>query len=302
MNSKSPQKSAVRLAFGFAIAALLVVGALAYRSMIVSNENVRWVRHTHEVLENLQDLHFAMENIAGSVRGFVLTGKESYLEHYRADILSVEQHATAVLNLTVDNPEQQRKILALEKLADERIKRAETNISLRRTQGLDSTADAIRDGSGLQATADFQEIVNQIQNEEQQLLLARNAVADWSVSETKVILVVGIFAGLLITIAAGWNVLLDNTRRGAAERALRDSEDKYRGLAQGVQDYAILMLGPRGEVRSWNRGAENMSGYTFEDVHGHHFSCFFPAEDIELGKPEEILRMAATNGLHEVQR
>jgi CHASE3 domain sensor protein len=129
------QNQIAQLAFGSAIAVLLAVGTLAYRSMIVSNENVRWVQHTHEVLENLQDLHFAMENIAGSVRGFILTGKESYLEHYRADILSVEKYATAVRNLTVDNPEQQRNILALEGLADERIKRAETNISLRRTWG-----------------------------------------------------------------------------------------------------------------------------------------------------------------------
>jgi diguanylate cyclase (GGDEF)-like protein/PAS domain S-box-containing protein len=295
------QTRIVQLAFGSAIAVLLVVGALAYRSVVVSNENVRWVQHSHEVLENLQDLRLAMENIAESVRGFVLTGRESYLENYRANILGVQQRATAVRNLTLDNPEQQRNILILERLAAERVERAEMNISLRRAQGLDSAADAIRNGSGQQATATFQEIVSRMQDEERRLLIYRNVVADRSVTETKVILVLGIVVGLLITVAAGWNVQHDNARRGTAERALRDSEDKYRGLAQGVQDYAILMLGPRGEVRSWNRGAEKMSGYTFEDVYGHHFSCFFPAEDIKLGKPEEILQMAATNGLHEVQ-
>jgi hypothetical protein len=89
-----------------------------------------------------------------------------------------------------------------------------------------------------------------MQDEERRLLIYRNVVADRSVSLTKVILVIGIFAGLLITVVAGWNVQRDNARRSSAERALRDSEDKYRGLAQGVQDYAILMLGPRGEVRS----------------------------------------------------
>ena len=36
--------------------------------------------HTHEVIENLQDLLLAMEGIESSSSGFALTGKESYLE------------------------------------------------------------------------------------------------------------------------------------------------------------------------------------------------------------------------------
>jgi CHASE3 domain sensor protein len=74
-----------------------------------------------------------MEDNAESVRGFVLTGQLPYLERYRANMLSVGQHATAVRNLTVDNPDQQRNISVLERLAAERLKWAETNISLRQT-------------------------------------------------------------------------------------------------------------------------------------------------------------------------
>ena len=60
------------------------------------------------VLENLQNLLFAMGSIESSYRGFVLTGKESYIESYRARISSAEQDETTVRNLTVDNPGQQR--------------------------------------------------------------------------------------------------------------------------------------------------------------------------------------------------
>jgi len=301
MKSNSPQNRIVQLAFGAAIAVLLVVGALSYRNMVAANENVRWVQHTHSVLENVQDLHSAMENIAGSVRGFVLTGQDSYLEQYRANVLSVRQHTARVRDLTTDNPEQQRNISVLEGLAAERLKWAETNIGLRRTQGLDAAANAIRDGSGLAAAAAFQATVGRMQAEEQQLLTRRDMAMRRSVSRTKTILVVSIFLGLLITAAAGWNVQRDNVRRGIAEAALRDSEDKYRGLVQGVQDYAIVMLGPRGDIQSWNPGAEKMSGYTFEEVSGQNVSCLFPAEDIERGRPEEALRMAAANGMLEEQ-
>ena len=67
----------VQLAFGSAVAILLVVGGLSYRSIVITRENNCWVQHTHEVLENLEELQFAMETVASSVRGYVLTGKEN---------------------------------------------------------------------------------------------------------------------------------------------------------------------------------------------------------------------------------
>src|SRR3984957_15652608 len=86
-----------------------------------------------------------------------------------------------------------------------------------------------------------------------------------------------------------------------AEDALRDCEEKYRMLLDEVQDYAIFMLDPQGLVVSWNAGAERIKGYRGEQIIGHNFSCFFPPEDIERGRPEEVLRMATANGRHEYQ-
>ena len=103
----------------------------------------------------------------------------------------------------------------------------------------------------------------------------------------------------LITVIAGWNVERDSFKRGLAEKAHRESEDKYRRLVQGVQDYAILMLGPLGEIRSWNPGAERMTRCKFEEVVGQNFSRFFPPEDLKRGRPSEILRLAAEAGIYE---
>src|SRR6202790_2768203 len=86
-----------------------------------------------------------------------------------------------------------------------------------------------------------------------------------------------------------------------AEEALRECEEKYRMLLDEVQDYAIFMLDPQGMIVSWNAGAERIKGYRGEQIIGHDFSCFFPPEDIKQGRPEEVLRMAATSGRHEYQ-
>ncbi|MEO8549560.1 MAG: PAS domain S-box protein [Kofleriaceae bacterium] len=85
-------------------------------------------------------------------------------------------------------------------------------------------------------------------------------------------------------------------RTGEAPHA---SEETYRWLVESVEDHAIYMLDPNGLVCSWNRGARRIKGYTAGEIIGRHFSCFFPAEDLGSGRPDEILRLAAANGRYE---
>jgi CHASE3 domain sensor protein len=130
------RKRTTQLAFGFAIAVLLVVGSLAYRSVAASNESNTWAQHTQEVLENLEGIRSAMGTIVESVRGFVLTGDDIYLQSYHTEISNLAKRETSVRTLTVDNAEQQRSFSILEGLGAERIRRSEMLISLRREKGL----------------------------------------------------------------------------------------------------------------------------------------------------------------------
>src|SRR3984957_12009390 len=88
------------------------------------------------------------------------------------------------------------------------------------------------------------------------------------------ILIAGFLLGLMIAAAAGWGALRNHARCQLAEQALQESERKYQMVVAGAKDYAILMLGPLGEIRSWNPGAERMVGCTIEEVAGLNFSRF----------------------------
>ena len=90
-------------------------------------------------------------------------------------------------------------------------------------------------------------------------------------------------------------------RRRLVDEALRESEERYRMLLDGVQDTAIFMIDPLGRVISWNAGAERAKGYSAGEIIGQNFACFFPPEDVERGRPEEILQVTAESGRHEEQ-
>ena len=90
-------------------------------------------------------------------------------------------------------------------------------------------------------------------------------------------------------------------RTKALEHALklRQSEERFRLLVEAVQDYAIFMLDTEGHIVSWNNGAQRIKGYQGAEIIGKHFSCFYPPADLQSGKPQWELEVAAKDGRFE---
>ena len=87
--------------------------------------------------------------------------------------------------------------------------------------------------------------------------------------------------------------------REFAVEQLKLSEERFRLLVAGVKDYAIYMLDPTGIITTWNAGAERIKGYRAEEIVGKNFSCFYPPEDMQSGKPTRCLMRAASEGKFE---
>jgi hypothetical protein len=86
-----------------------------------------------------------------------------------------------------------------------------------------------------------------------------------------------------------------------SNESLRSSEDRYRLLIEGVNDYAIFMLDPTGTVQTWNSGAERLKGFSAREIVGKSFSSFFTPEDVAAGVPARELARASAEGKVEVE-
>lgn len=84
-------------------------------------------------------------------------------------------------------------------------------------------------------------------------------------------------------------------RKSAPDR----QETIFRLLVSGVKDYAIFMLDPKGNVMTWNEGAQRLKGYKANEIIGKHFSAFYPEDLKSIKHPENELEIAKKEGSYE---
>ncbi len=94
---------------------------------------------------------------------------------------------------------------------------------------------------------------------------------------------------------------LHRAHRRVAQSAQEISaiNERFHMLVDSVSDYGILMLDTKGNITSWNKGAQQVTGYTAEEAIGQPFSLFYPPEEIARGKPAMEIRMANKTGRFE---
>jgi len=83
---------------------------------------------------------------------------------------------------------------------------------------------------------------------------------------------------------------------GATASVLYQTAEQFHILVDSVEEYAIYLLDPNGNVVTWNTGAEKIKGYTAGEIIGKNFACFYTAQDVAAGKPQRNLREAGRRG------
>lgn len=292
-----------KLGLGFAISLLVLatIGWLSCRTTSNLIDTEKWVAHAHEVIGTLQAGHSLLADAETAQRGYLLTGDDRFLTDFQKAQSQIIAWIQEVQKLTSDNAEQQRHLEELNSLIRRRLALLNNRITLRQKHGLQAATTAVASREGKKLAGLVWQKISEMQQTENHLLSHRRENAQAKARINTLIILGGTILACLISITGLVVIRRDLKLHAAAEKSLRQSEERARRMIESVKDYAIMMLDPAGRVASWNLGAQRIKGYEAQEIIGRHFSRFYPEEAVREGLPEKALAAASATGRFEVE-
>jgi methyl-accepting chemotaxis protein len=237
-----------RLVAGFGVAALtlLLIASISYHNANVLIDTERWVAHTHQVRIELADLLSQLKDAETGQRGFLLTNEESYLEPYKTALAAIRGTVADVKKLTLDNPNQQRRLAAITSLIDSKLAELKQTIDLRRGQGFDAALKVVLTNEGKTYMDQMRGVVGEADQEEQSLLQQRSEEARAGADMTMSVILWGGLAGAIVVSAIGWFISKSlSDQIGTAVGQVRSSSSELQAAANqqatGAKEQAAAM-------------------------------------------------------------
>jgi signal transduction histidine kinase/CHASE3 domain sensor protein/CheY-like chemotaxis protein len=211
------------IAFLMGLALLISLSVISYRSLNDLTQTAEQVTHTHLVMSQLEEVLSDFKDVVSGYRGYVLTGKDSFLGVYQEGRRNVDFEFQELRNLTADNSRQKLKLDEIERLKQQILSLSEEIVETRRTQGFDTAIALLELDRGQPLIAEIRQKAKEMEAEEIRLLRLREAAARSSARRTKMVLAAGSLMGVLLTTLATLAVRSELDKRKRAEAALRQA-------------------------------------------------------------------------------
>ncbi|HZQ20338.1 MAG TPA: CHASE3 domain-containing protein [Terriglobales bacterium] len=298
--------------------ALIAIGSMGFfcwRSVGKAANDADWVVHTQEVRNALATALTHVDDAENGVRAFELRGDDRLLRRYVDGKGALSKDVKSLRKLVADNSAQEEQLATFESQLHAKLEYSEKMIADRRLRAEPTSSHAFVAGDRLMDQLRTTLVL--MDTAERKLLDRREQESRGAQRRTKHMIIFTTLASAIFLFIAGAMVgreagrsaqLRSQLQRINAEleerveqraSALRESEERFRLLFEGVKDYAIYMLDPNGRVLTWNEGAERMKGYSSEEIIGKDFCCFYTAEAQAEDKPRLSLEAAVGKGRHE---
>ena len=269
-----------------AIVVLLVVSAaLAYWNTRQLDIDAGWVSNTNRVRALTADVLLSIVDAETGMRGFVITGKEDFLQPYEAAVVRSKGQLEALKYETRDNAEQQARLRLLEERSAVVLDRFERIIAIRRKSEKEAHA-VVATGEGKVLIDAIRALVREMDDEEVALLgeraarsarSYRTAVSTGLLTDVLVLAMVGVFVV----------VLRRNLRRRAtAAAALHMERERLRVTLASIGD-GVIATDPSGNVTFLNEIACDLTGWTPDAAHGKPLAEVFAIVNEETRNPVE---------------
>ncbi len=287
--------------FGSAFLIMGIAVALVYRNSQRRIEADSLVAHTLQVLNDLERTANLAVDLESGMRGYVITGREDYLEPYLEARVRLPEELKRLRQMTADNASQQSRLSALERLITDQLTFRASVVRSVKEQGLEAGWRLVATRQGKKGMDAIRHLIGEMEAEEQRLLERRQQTSA-SADRTAVWGLVGL-GGLIAMILLGayFQVRQHLGERLRAEEALREREENLAVTLHSIGD-GVLATDAEGRVTRLNPVAERLTGWTQAEARGRPVDEVFRIINEKTRQPavvpvEKVLATGLMTGL-----
>ena len=218
------------------------------------------VEHSYLVARASDKVTADLLNAETGQRGFLLTGRENYLEPFTVAAPTIAGVLADLRVLLADNPAQQDRLTRLDALSDEKLGELRRTIELRRANGLDAAIAVINDDRGKRAMDEIRAVLADMRAAEETLLRERSAAA---AAADRNFVRAGIVGGVLGLLALVYAAFLLRQ----AEREIQAKSASLRATLDNVPQ-GIMLCDASGHLAEWNARLPKLLGTRIPLIRG----------------------------------
>ena len=271
--------------WGITAAFIVLLGILAVASWITNETSkaAQWVAHTYEVSSSLQKVLSVLDDAETGQRGYLLTGKEAYLEPFVLAIDQIDAMVAQLRVLTSDNPRQQKTIDRIEPLIVDKIDELKQTIELQQANSFDAALDIVRSDQGKLIMDRIRGLIAEMESEENGL----RTVRQHELARVTTLTIIGEGIGIVFLIGIAVIVVFRishalNLRR-RAEEALKESEEKFKAIVDNSPT-GITIRDRQGKYILANKTYAGWVHADEADILGKTVFNFFPKQQARDAK------------------
>jgi PAS domain S-box-containing protein len=275
------------------LAALAVNSAVSIFNVNQLIDNEAQVDRSRQLLAELNLLMSDVKDAETGQRGYLITSDEAYLEPYSQVRKQIHARLERLQAQTSDNPQRREALTQVEALIADKLQELDWTITAHRERRVEAARLMVLSGKGKKSMDDIRLGLGTMIERENDVLSRRAVIANDKYRTTLATTAVGGLLTLGMTAVAFILFRRDIARRLKQERALRESQARFRTLAQSMPQL-VWVARADGFAEYFNQRWFDYTGLAFQESVGFRWCA--PLYPDDKGTAESSWKRAVDAG------
>ena len=260
MEAQAPQRSPwMTLGISVLVLVLALNAFISYRAtkrLISSND---WVEHTRLVELKIQTIRSMVLSAETAKRGYLLTGREEYLEPYTGASSELPLHLQQLSTLVADSPNQLARVAQLQSYVESKLSELRQTIEMQHSGQFVGAIALVESDLGKHEMDKIRDVLGELSAQEATMLKQREAAAHSSAVMAFSAFGVTTFVAVVGLLLFGRGLSREMRTRSVSAAAIREREQWLDTTIRSIGD-AVAATDSSGIIKFVNPVAQQLLG------------------------------------------